>query len=103
MAKVTLKRDFAEFKKGDEVDMSPARAARLKKAGIVETATLANTGGEGRDKAGALKGINFASDEAAEFAAESNLTAKDFKGVTASGANGYTKGDVKKIVASLEE
>lgn len=102
MPKVRLSRDFAEFKKGDEAEVSTKRAQRLQAAGAIETAMLSNVGGDGRNKAGALKGVEFASDEAAEAAADANLTTADFKGVEASGVNGYTKGDVKKIAAQLE-
>jgi hypothetical protein len=47
-----------------------------------------------------LEGVNFASDEASEAAAAGGLTASDFEGVTASGANGYTSPDVKKLVSA---
>lgn len=104
MPKVIFRRDFSGFKTGEVTTMSAERTKRLVRAGIVsETAAPPNTGDEGRTKGGALKGVDFASDEAAEFAAESNLVAADFEGVTPSGANGYTKADVRHIAALHEE
>lgn len=50
------------------------------------------------DKDNPLKGINFASDQAAELAVASALAAADFDGVAPSGTNGYTKSDVAAIV-----
>lgn len=96
MPKVRLTRDFAEFKKGDEVEVGAARAERLKQAGAIETASLSNAG-ESPTKADALKGIEFASQAAEDAALEANLTKTDFKGTKPSGVNGYTKADVTEV------
>jgi hypothetical protein len=45
-----------------------------------------------------VEGVDFASDAAGEAAKAAGLTAADFDGVTASGASGFTKPDVAKIV-----
>jgi hypothetical protein len=58
-------------------------------------------GGPAEDKrAGDLAGVDFASDEAAEFAAGNALTASDFAGIDATGVSGYTKADVRQALAA---
>lgn len=47
--------------------------------------------------------VDFASDEAAEAAAEAGLTAADFEDYDPSGAGGYTKADVQKIAKEKED
>lgn len=51
-----------------------------------------------KDESGPLAGVDFASDEAAQAASDAGLTAADFKGQEPSGAGGFTKPDVRKIV-----
>lgn len=52
----------------------------------------------GAESGDALSGVDFASDAARDAAQSAGLTAADFKGASASGANGYTKPDVQAIV-----
>lgn len=55
-----------------------------------------------RRERGRLAGIDFASDEAAELAAEAGLTAQDLKRSTPTGATGgYTVADVKAAAKSV--
>jgi hypothetical protein len=49
-----------------------------------------------------VEGVTFGSEAAGEAAKAAGLTADDFKGVTASGQEGYTKPDVVKVIASKE-
>lgn len=59
--------------------------------------------GPGENKAAANGQVNFASDEAAESAADAGLTTADFRGIEPSGASGgYTKADVAKAAAAKE-
>lgn len=60
----------------------------LRAGGETKTATPPNP----------IGGIDFASDAAAELAAGAGLTAKDFKGKQATGASGFTKRDVQKLI-----
>lgn len=58
--------------------------------------------GSAKTTASALEGVSFGSEAAGEAAAAAGLTAADFKDVTASGQEGYTKPDVAKIIAAKE-
>ena len=49
-----------------------------------------------------LAGIDFASDEAAEYAAEMWLNVADFAGYEPSGVHGYTKADVRAVSAARD-
>lgn len=49
-----------------------------------------------------LAGIDFASDEAAEYAAEVGLNVADFAGYEPSGVHGYTKADVRAVSAARD-
>lgn len=49
-----------------------------------------------------VEGVTFGSDAAGQAAKEAGLTAEDFKGVSPSGLEGYTKPDVAKVLASKE-
>jgi hypothetical protein len=75
---------------GSGVTFTAAKAA----AGAPENKSLA---GPGENK-NALSGVDFASDAAAEAAIRAGLTAASFKGVKPSGASGYTKADVQKVI-----
>ncbi len=48
-----------------------------------------------------LAGIDFASDNAAELAADLGLVASNFDGLTPSGKGGYTVRDVKAVAVSV--
>ena len=65
--------------------------ARLEEQGAVE--------GSGKD---AEEGAGFASDAAEQLAKDEGLTSDDFDGVEPSGATGYTKADVEKVVSEQE-
>lgn len=62
-------------------------------------------GGAPENKSGTVthKTVDFASDEAAEAAAEAGLNADDFEGYDPSGAGGYTKADVQKVARDKED
>lgn len=83
---------------------------------LMEAATLP-AGGESQDlgeecgregehgefEAGGLEGVNFASDEAAETAAEMGLHAGDFALFEPTGKNGFTKRDVLSVAERMTE
>lgn len=56
-------------------------------------------GGGGAVAGGGLAGVEFASDEAAEAAADAGLSAADLDGMEPSGAGGFTKADVTKAAS----
>lgn len=50
-----------------------------------------------------LAGVDFASDNSAEYAAELGLRAEHFEGFKPSGKGGYTKRDVDMVHRAIEE
>ena len=62
-----------------------------------DTGHAAATSTEHTPAPGALQGIDFASDEAAEMAATAGLTADAFDDVEPSGQGGYTVADVRSL------
>lgn len=91
------------YREGQEKELEAA----AKEAGVKSNPAWY---GEGDDTAagpttattGALDGLDFASDEAAEAASAAGLSAGDFDGMEPSGAGGFTKADVTKAASKRE-
>lgn len=110
MPSMDLKQDFRYtdgrlYRKGQGVSVPDGFAAWLGGTSEEQAPPAAPQSAtpEGGSAESALSGVDFASDEAAELANAEGLTAADFEGQKGSGANGFTKPDVRRIAAAKQE